>query len=343
MRSHGPRLASGFCVFMTIYEATKEFLDWRQHQNKAMVTHIQNHSNLRQFAIFMRNCQIEDVQEKDVLEYLSLIEVAMGAEGNSMIPKVNALRQLFKYMNQRNFRTMNYELIPLRRKEFTMPKLCTHEEFLTFWKAVAAPSNDSRKIRNAALIALIGRTGIRNGEACGILLKDVDVETPALQDGAVVMYRGVIKTEKSRGMKPFREIYWDQEANTIIKKWVNRRASLETRHAFKTPEYLFLGLNSRFGDEGWGRKLTPNAVDELFRRYSRDAGVKIRPHMLRHLLGRDMAEQDASDHIISDVLGHSRLDSSRTYTRLFGKAVGRQFYRFRGSLPKVEEEEKYRK
>ncbi len=74
-----------------------------------------------------------------------------------------------------------------------------------------------------------------------------------------------------------------------------------------------------------------SGIDELFRIYSKKAGVDINPHMLRHMLGRDMAENGANEHNISNVLGHSRLDSSRIYTMLFGTAVARQFYRFRGN------------
>ena len=49
------------------------------------------------------------------------------------------------------------------------------------------------------------------------------------------------------------------------------------------------------------------------------------------ILDRDMAENGANEHNISDVIGHARLDSSRIYTMLFGTAVARQFYRFRGN------------
>ena len=59
--------------------------------------------------------------------------------------------------------------------------------------------------------------------------------------------------------------------------------------------------------------------------------VDINPHMLRHVLGRDMVENRANEHNISDVLGHPRLDSSKIYTMLFSTAVAQQFYRFRGN------------
>lgn len=298
-----------------------------------MPTVIQNESNLRQFSIFMRNCDLTEVDERSVLEYLSLLRDGLKVQNNTLIPKVNALRQFFKYWNERATGVMSYNRVPLQKKEFNFPKLCTHEEFAKFWTEISKPSNKPQRLRNTALVAIIAATGIRNGEACSMLLDKVDTDNP-IKSGDVLMYRGTIKTEKSRGMRPFREIFWNAEVNDILKRWIDLRKGIHERHAFMSPELLFVGLNSPFARTRWGGKLTPNAIDEIFRRYSRLAGVDINPHMLRHMLGRDMAKGRASDHVISDVLGHARLDSSRVYTRLFGEEIGEQFARFRGqSLP----------
>lgn len=310
-------------------------MKWRKRTNASMPTVIQNESNLRQFCIFARNCDLTEVTEGMVLDYLELLKDGLKVQNNSLIPKVNALRQFLKYWNERGTGVLSYFRVPLQKKEFTMPRLCTKEEFDKFWAEVTKKTtNNAPRVRNAALIGLLSATGIRNGEACSILLKDMDVNTP-IQAGGEVMYRGVIKTEKSRGMRPFREIFWNEDVNEMLKKWIERREGIRKVKVLTDPGHLFVGLNSRIAKTAFGRRLTPNSVDELFRIYSRKSGVDINPHMLRHLLGRDMAEGDASDHVISDVLGHSRLDSSRTYTRLFGKAVGKQFARFRGNNRRV--------
>lgn len=347
----------GSLYFMKLYNATTEFVTWRKRQNFSSPTTIQNESNLRQFAIFMRNCELEAVQEKDVLDYLGMLEEEFKVQNNSMIPKVNAIRQFLKYWNKRKEGVLHYEMVPLKNKEFTQPEVCNQEDYDKFWSVISAPSNNHQRIRNAAMVAIMAATGIRNGEACSIEINNVDAYNPMvipIQDGGLAgfdsmgrpiqstrmvnMYRGIIKTEKSRGMKPFREIFWSEDVNKHVHKWAERRQELHEKHSFANPDLLFVGLNSRHADNGgWGRRLTPNAVDEIFRRYSREAKVKVRPHMLRHMLGIDMAQQDASEHIISEVLGHSRLDSSRMYTKLHGRAIGRQFWRFRGNtIPAAE-------
>lgn len=321
--------STGGCVYMKLYEATKEFLLWRKRQNHASPTVIQNESNLRQFAIFARNPEITAVDEAMVLEYLALLEDELETKNNSLIPKVNALRQFFKYWNERAIGVLSYHRIPLPRKDFTMPQIPTNEEFEKFWHVVTNPKNNYyQHIRNAAMIGVISATGIRNGECCSLELKNVSCDKPVVTANGN-MYRAIVKTEKSRGMRPFREIFWNEEINEIVKKWMERRARLHEKHQFLNPELLFVGLNSRLADTKWGGRLTPNAIDEIFRRYSRMASVKVRPHDYRHKLGIDMAEEDASDHVISEVLGHSQLQSSRQYTKLHGTRRAEQFARFR--------------
>jgi len=263
-----------------------------------------------------------------------LLENQMEIQNNSLIPKSAALRGFFRYWNERITDSLNYQFIPLPKKKPQFPNLTSKEDFAKFWAEISKPSEDTRRIRNAALVALLAATGIRNGELCSLPMDKIDVEKAIpvqTKDGLVMMYRGVVQTEKTRGMRPFREIYWTEDVNRHIKLWIDRRKDLNERHPFLNPEYLFVGLASKLGKLGWGKQMTANTVDELFRIYSKKTGVDINPHMLRHMLGRDMAENGANEHNISDVLGHSRLDSSRIYTMLFGTAVARQFYRFRGN------------
>jgi site-specific recombinase XerD len=278
----------------------------------------------------MRNCDISSVTENDILDYFRLLEGEMKIENNSIIPKSSALRQFFKYWNQRCLSTLDFNCIPMPKQERKFPKITNSEDYAKFWGAVIKPSNDSRIIRNRALFSILAATGIRNGEACGLRMENVNAEKGTDIGGGVMMYRGVVKTEKTRGMRPFREIFWNEEVNRYVKAWLERRKEVHARSPLKQPEFVFVGLNGRSGEDGWGMALKPNSVDELFRVYSKKSGVKIRPHMLRHMLGRDMAKNNASDHVISDVLGHSRLDSSRIYTMLFGTDVAKQFNRFRG-------------
>lgn len=323
---------------MKFYQATKEYLGWKQTKKISSPTYIQNKSNLKQFAIFMRNCEINEVKEKDVVNYFSLLENEMEIENNSLIPKSAALRGFFKYWNERVPNCLNYQFVPLPKKEPKFPHLTTKEDFAKFWAEISKPSKDARRIRNTALVALLAATGIRNGEAATLQIDKVDAEkqipvpTP---DGTIFMYRGVIQTEKTRGMRPFREIFWTEEVNKHIKLWIDRRKEVAERHPFVDPSFVFVGLNSKLGNKGWGKRLLNNSIDEIFRIYSRKAGVDINPHMLRHMLGRDMAENGANEHNISDVLGHSRLDSSRIYTMLFGTAVAKQFHKFRGTTELV--------
>ena len=130
-----------------------------------------------------------------------------------------------------------------------------------------------------------------------------------------------INTKKSRGLIPFREIFWTQETNEVLKKWLACRSELAKTFDLIDKEAVFIGVKAR-GVKG--RRMAVSYVSEIFRKYSNKAGLEFpaaatNPHSQRHLLGRDMAMNKENDYAIASILGHARVQSSYPYTMLFGK------------------------
>jgi len=125
----------------------------------------------------------------------------------------------------------------------------------------------------------------------------------------------VIKTEKSRGMRPFRKIPYGSESAVSLRKWMKKRADIAKTRNLPQPEALFIGLKGGRGIAG--KRLAMCAAGEIFRKYSNKAGLPyVNAHSLRHHFGTDMAKRGFNNSLISEALGHSQLSSSFQYTQI---------------------------
>src|SRR5207245_4716929 len=106
-------------------------------------------------------------------------------------------------------------LIPIPRTEVRIPRVVTDEQYRTLLSIIPV-NNDPRHIRNRAIIRLLWDSGARNGELVSLNVSDLDGER----------MRAVIRTEKSRGRRPFREIFWTPETNENLGRWLEKRKQL---------------------------------------------------------------------------------------------------------------------
>jgi len=119
-------------------------------------------------------------------------------------------------------------------------------------------TNDPGHIRNLAFISLLWDTGARNGEVLSLNKGDLDMGR----------MRAIIKTEKSKGRRPIREIFWTENTNDNIWSWLKKREDLEKKMTFQDPDALFLSICSGQHNTS-GKRFSTKGVGEMLRRYSR--------------------------------------------------------------------------
>lgn len=147
-------------------------------------------------------------------------------------------------------------------------------------------------VRNAALISLLWRSGLRISEALSLKPKDIDTERQSLR---VLFGKG----QKSR------TVGLDSLAAASIGRWLDRRAQLGINgHA-----PLFCTLK--------GKTVRANYVRELLPRLARRAGIekRVHPHGLRHTFAFELANERMPIHYIQAALGHSSLATTDRYIR----------------------------
>jgi len=274
-------------------------------------------NNARIFCLYARNPEIEVITAAQIEIFLKENE-AIGFKRNSLIHRAAALRRLFRTLKRRGYRVLDPDDIVIPKKAYVQPRVATDEQIQKILDLVPAGSLKPLCARNRAMILFLRDTGMRVGEMVALNVKDIDL----------VNKRAIIRTEKSRGMRPVRGVFWFDECNDALIHWLQVRDKMMRRvKKLGDPGALFVGAN------GWqtGYRITKSGVEIGFRKLSRAAQVPtLNPHSLRHRKGHILAQSGANNSVISGVLGHSSLSSSYVYTMMNDRELEDMARRFGG-------------
>ena len=155
---------------------------------------------------------------------------------------------------------------------------------------------------------LLAFTGLRTGEAIGLIWSDVDFENKRLdisRTAVIVNKKQIVQDPKTKRSK--RVITLDDETLNVLKLWKRQqikeyfRASVPYKHDLN---YIF---TNSFG--GW---ISPSAVKERLRRFFCEHHdiKKITLHGFRHTHASLLFEAGVTAKIISDRLGHNNVQTT---------------------------------
>ena len=291
---------------MLIKDAIQQFSSWRQFKVKKQTVRGYDRE-LKNFCLFLRNPDIENIALSDVMDYLNGM-ADLGWDRNSFVGKCMALRKFFQFYRLQGYKVIDEELIPIPDKEPKLPRVATDEQFDQLISAIPKETNDPRHIRNLAILKLLWDTGARNGEVCSINIEDLDLEER----------RAIIKTEKAKSRRPFREIFWTEATNECLKNWIKKREHLAKLMKFEETNALFLSVTT----VKCGQRFTIKGVGEMLRKYCNRAKLPyMNAHSFRHHRGHHIIKSGGSTSDVMNILGHSSVQSTTIYTMMHGKEL----------------------
>jgi site-specific recombinase XerD len=150
-----------------------------------------------------------------------------------------------------------------------------------------------REIRDLAFFSLLYDTGLRIGEACGILIQDIDLKAQSV----------FIRAAKRKRQ---RFVAIGNRTRADLRLWLGVRSPIELE-----PAYLFLRSY-----RGWG-KVTPAGMEEVLQQYCVKLTLDPRftPHTLRHAFVDNALRAGADIRDIQAQLGHLSLRTTFRYAR----------------------------
>jgi len=202
---------------------------------------------------------------------------------NSRATQVRILRSFGKFLQKELKTTFLLPEAPKTGK--TLPIFLTKKEVSQILL------NATNNIRDFAILSFIIYTGVRVSELVNIKIEDINLSEK------VVKIRG--KGDKER------YVPLTTELAMLITRYTSEKNS--------DNEYLFLSK--------YKKKLTPLSVQLIVKKYASKAMFKKRvtPHKLRHTFATLALETGVSPITISELLGHSSLNTTMKYTHVTNK------------------------
>lgn len=178
----------------------------------------------------------------------------------------------------------------------------------------AALMGACRTWRDRSILALLGRAGLRRGEAVTLRMADVHLAESSLAVGCSepgphlhVRRREDVDGGAAKSVDP-RVV----PADELVVLCVDRYLLVE-RAAVAGCDRLLVNLDSVWR----GRGMSPGRVGALLGSLSRRAGLgeAVTPHRLRHSFASELEASGAGLVVIQELLGHRQIDSTRVYVQ----------------------------
>jgi site-specific recombinase XerD len=179
------------------------------------------------------------------------------------------------------------------------------------WEALLEAA---RSWRDRFMLVLLKFTGLRVGEVLGLRRSDLHLMTSSTSLGCQVPAPHVHVVRRDN---PNRASAKSRDARVVpVGTWVLAYYDRYVEERLGCPsadgcDFVFVNLFH----PPLGAPMTDSAVRQLFRALSRRGGLArpLRPHMLRHSTGTELAEAGASIDVVQALLGHRSITSAQVY------------------------------
>jgi site-specific recombinase XerD len=211
---------------------------------------------------------------------------------NSLRCDILRLRAMLKYMGLIGEKCLDYELVPVPKRE-DVQRTFLHEDEVTTMIDCAC------SLRNKFIISLLYSSGIRLSELLSLDRNSIQNRT----------FNVVGKGKK------LRLCFIDERTEKLMEQY------LATRHD-NCPALVVSHL--------YKQRLTASTVQLIIRNTAKRAGMdkRITPHVFRHSFATNFISNNGGVKPLSELLGHRSLDTTSIYTHLINNELARQYEQF---------------
>jgi site-specific recombinase XerD len=202
------------------------------------------------------------------------------------------LRAVLNYLNIRDIKCIKPQLVPVPKREATVPTFLSEEE-------VTAMIACAYNLRNAFIISLLYSSGIRLSEL-------------------ISLNRGQIQnrcfTVIGKGNKP-RLCFIDERTEQLMNTYLTQRQD--------NSDALVVSIENK-------SRMTATNVQLLIRNTARRAGIAkhVTPHVLRHSFATNFLRNNGNMRYLSSLLGHASMDTTMMYAHVVDEDLHRQYEKY---------------
>lgn len=276
---------------MRLSEAFNMYLeDYIRAKNQSTRTEETHEACKRLLIQFLGDKELSQLSLLDVREWRK--EISKGRRPNSIRVYILRLRAVLRYCNIRDIPAIKSELVPVPKREATVPVFLTEQEVTRMIECATS-------VRNAFVISLLYSSGIRLSELI------------ALNRGQIIDRRFTVI---GKGRKP-RLCFIDQRTELLMNMYL---ASRKDNH-----EALIVSNEFK-------RRMTATNIQLLVRNTACKACLnkKVSPHTLRHSFATNFLKNNGNMRYLSAMLGHASLDTTMMYAHVVDLDLQNQYEKY---------------
>ncbi|MFA6171954.1 MAG: tyrosine-type recombinase/integrase [Patescibacteria group bacterium] len=244
-------------------------------------------------------------KENDFVDYASYLRDDRGVKRSTSGHYICALRTFWRWLYRQELVKFDDSYIPVPKdndKEH-YPYVVKQELdlILNYFDEFY-----SEQLRDKTIIAFLAATGLRLGEMLAMEIGQIDLDDK----------KATARTFKRTNH--FREIYWDDETNRLLKNWLEVREKYMEKANFQS-NALFISL----ARTKIGKPSCKSNVQKMIRKVRKNLGIKkkITAHSFRHGFGHKAVENQIHPRHLQIMLGHAKLNTTMFYMGVSNKEV----------------------
>jgi site-specific recombinase XerD len=302
---------------MTLMELKTQFLEYLEIERGRSVKTVENYDRyLNRFLAFTKAKNPGDLSEEQVRTFRMYLNRQPGTKTGGQVESMKrrtqnyyliALRAFLKYLRKRGIESLNPERIELAKVPERSLDLISSNELKRLLAAPGVKTLEGK--RDKAILELFFSTGLRISELTNLSIDDVDLSRDEF-------------SVRGKGDK-VRVVFLSDTAKSCIEMYLKNRKDLD--------DALFIRYGRKANDGGELR-LSPRAVQRLFKKYAAIAGItrKVTPHVLRHSFATDLLQNGADLRSVQALLGHANIGTTQVYTHVTDKHLADVHKKFHG-------------
>lgn len=229
-----------------------------------------------------------------------------GASRATVARKLASVRSFYRHLVDRGeLDGSPADLVATPKRERGLPRVLREGEVEALLDAI--PASTPLELRDRAIFELAYAGGLRVEELVGLDLTDADFDSEELRvEGKGAKVRVV----------PIGEHAW-----RALDAYLRGGRPLLERQADRADPAIFLSKS--------GRRLSTSDLRRRLRTWTRRAGAAsgATPHTLRHSFATHLLEGGADLRTIQELLGHSTISTTQTYTRVESRRLRKAYAR----------------
>lgn len=281
-------------------EALARFDDWQRARGMGQKTRRAYGVDLAQLAEWASGRELgpHSLSHRELRHFAGVVS-ERGAMKSTVARKLAAIRTFYRHLVERGELEANpAELVSSPKKDAYLPKVLKPGEVTELLERI--PCQTPLDLRDRAMFELAYAAGLRAEELVSLDVGSLDA------DAEEVRVEG--KGGRTR-VVPVGEHAW----RALDRYLARGRTILGTGES----EALFLSKT--------GRRLSTSDVRRRLRLQTRRAGIS--PHTLRHSFATHLLEGGADLRVIQELLGHSSISTTQTYTRVESRRLKKAYAR----------------